>query len=178
MFGLSSGRRRKATLRGELQLTYDSTGAFLKKAKKYVKKGEVIHYMTLGFALPDGSVGRDPAFPNLPTVWDVYEKLNGKKLTGLPSRGLKHLLNMVGSGSKSLMLPKGTSDDMVNAYVKAVKNILKDKKFMKIAKKEIGDYPQAFGKDADNIVKNAVDLKPDMRKWMKNWINKQFNVSL
>ncbi len=88
------------------------------------------------------------------------------------------MLNMVGSGSKSLMLPKGTSDDMVNAYVKAVKNILKDKKFMKIAKKEIGDYPQAFGKDADNIVKNAVDLKPDMRKWMKNWINKQFNVSL
>ena len=178
VFGLSSGRRRKATLRGELQLTYNSTGAFLKKAKKYVKNGTVIHYMTLGFVKADGTIGRDPAFPNLPTVWDVYKKMNGKELTGLPSRGLKHLLNMVGSGSKSLMMPKGTADDVVDAYVSAVKKIRKDKKFMKIAKKEIGDYPQSIGKSASKIVKEAVDLKPDMKKWMKQWIQKRFNVAL
>ncbi|MEL0108086.1 MAG: hypothetical protein VW802_14215 [Rhodospirillaceae bacterium] len=178
VFGLSSGKRRKATLRGEIHLTYDSTGAFVKKAQKYVKKGTVVHYMTFGIVGPGNKIIRDPAFPNLPTAWEVYKMLYGKELSGKPDTALRHILNMGTMASKALLLPKGTSDAVYNAYLDAVKKSLKDKKFQKIAEKEIGSYPQALGKEAESVIKNAVDIHPSTKKWLTNWIKNKFNVSL
>ncbi len=178
LFGMSSGRRRKATIRGEVHLTYDSTGAFVKKAQKYVKKGVIVHYMTFGFITPDGKLARDPAFPNLPSIWDVYRKVYGKDLSGPADKFLRHMLNLGTMASKALLLPKGTSDDIYNTYLTAIKKTLNDKKFQKGAVREIGSYPQSVGKHAAQIIKDAVDIQPKTQKWFRGWMKKRFDVIL
>ena len=60
VFGLSTGKQRKAILRGELDINYDSADAYLSKAHKYVKKGAIVQIMTLGY-YANGKIGRDPA---------------------------------------------------------------------------------------------------------------------
>lgn len=49
VFGISSGGQRKAILRGEFNLKRDSALNYLKKVSKYVKKGKVVPFMTLGY---------------------------------------------------------------------------------------------------------------------------------
>ena len=178
VFGLSSGGRRKATFRGELKLNYHSTGVYLNKVQRYVKKSVLAHYMSFGFVTPDGKVVRDPAFPDMPNVWDAYKALYGKKMSGPGERSLRHFLNMATMASKELLLPKGTPNDVLEAYISAIKKTLKNKKFKKIAKKELGYYPQSLGKNAEAIIQNAVDIKPATRAWLKSWLQKQFDVSL
>ena len=35
----------------------------------------------------------------------------------------------------------------------------------------MGGYPHAFGAEADKIKKNSVDITPESKAWMRNWID-------
>jgi tripartite-type tricarboxylate transporter receptor subunit TctC len=178
VFGMGTGKRRKATIRGELHLTHDNTVAFLGKTSKYVKKGLLSHYMTLGVINADGAVVRDPAFPNIPTVADAYKAVYGKDPSGPQWKAIWHLTNIAVMASKSLWLPAGTPDDIQNTYISVVKKMLKDPAFKKSGGKAFSAYQQSFGKDAKNIVKNAVDINKKTYNWIKDWVKTKYNHNI
>ncbi|MEQ8192884.1 MAG: hypothetical protein RIB59_00200 [Rhodospirillales bacterium] len=178
VFGLSTGGRRKALLRGELQLSHDNTVAYLGKSKKYVEKGLLSHYMTLGYIQPDGTIGPDPAFPNKPTFFDAYKAVYGKAPSGPGWKALLHLMNITVMSAKSLWLPAGTSDDILNTYIDAMKKVLKDPEFIKHGGKEFESYPQSFGSEAAKIVKNAVSFDEETYAWIKKWIKKKYDHNI
>jgi len=79
VYGLSSGKRRKAVLRGELKMGMDSALKCLKVKKRYVKKGKVAMYMTMGFVKADGSIVRDPAMRNSLMLRNFMKKLTANR---------------------------------------------------------------------------------------------------
>ena len=177
IFGLNLGKARKAFMRDELTINHDTAGTYFKKVKKLVEKGEAIPLFTLGYP-KDGKVVRDPALPNMPTVLELYEKLNGKAPSGPKWDALKSMLALGITASKGFALPKNTPKSIVNIYIKAVKKTMKDKKFLKKAKKRLGPYPQVYGKDAQQAIIDAVTLTPSASKWLKNFLKKKFNVKV
>ncbi|MEQ8192972.1 MAG: hypothetical protein RIB59_00645 [Rhodospirillales bacterium] len=177
VFGLSTGKQRKAILRGELDINYDSADAYLSKAHKYVKKGTIVQLMTLGY-FANGKIGRDPAFPELPTFPEVYEKVTGKKPAGPMWDTYQHFFHMGVTASKAFALPPGTPDSILNTYVTAAKATVNDPKFKKIALKTLGTYEQSFGKDAQEVIKFAVDISPASKAFMAKWIKEQFDVNI
>ncbi len=179
VFGLNSGGRRKAVLRGELNISYDSAGSFMSKTMKYVKKGVVAHYMNLGFMNDKGEIIPDPAFPNTPTILDAYKAVNGGKMPSGPAwEAMKNLINIGVMYSKALILPGNTPDEIVDLYIKTVKKIMKKKKFNKLAKSELGNYPQVLGKEAAAILKGAVDIEPSTRVWIAKFLKKQYDFDM
>jgi tripartite-type tricarboxylate transporter receptor subunit TctC len=80
--------------------------------------------------------------------------------------------------SKGFSLPKGTPDAIVNVYIDAFKAILADEAFQKKAASTLGAYPQSFGADAAEIYKNALDLSPEAKTWLKTWIETNFQTSV
>ena len=178
VFGLSSGKQRRALRRGELHINYDSASAYNKKVKDYVKKGEAVPLMTLGYPLPDGSIVKSSEYPDMPTVLEAYQKLYGKMPSGPSFEAWKNFANMGVSASKGMVLPRGTPDDVRDAWIKTVKNIYQDKDFKNRALKILGNYPPQFGDDAAKVYKNATDMKPKVKEWLKAWINNKFNVTL
>ncbi|MFT5538989.1 MAG: tripartite-type tricarboxylate transporter receptor subunit TctC [Alphaproteobacteria bacterium] len=177
VFGLARGAARKAIQRGELQVSHDSSNSYLRKVRKLEKKGIVKPLFTLGYP-EGGKIARDPVFPNILTVAEVYEKMNGKAPSGPNWRALEAFIAMSVTASKGFALPKGTPDDIYNAYVKAAKMSVKDKEFKKRAKKILGKYPQVFGKEANDAVTAAVGFPPEVQKWLKAYIKTKFNVKL
>jgi tripartite-type tricarboxylate transporter receptor subunit TctC len=169
LFGLSSGKRRKAIARGELQLSIETVIKCKKNHKKLKKKG-VITYAALGFAKPDGSIGRDPIMPDLPYVGELYEKLNGKKPSGMQWNAIKALINIISMANKGLWLPPGVSKDVNKTYQKTIKAIYKDKKFKKLTRKRFGNNPQSFGRDALAVVKRGAGLDPKVKKWIFKFV--------
>ncbi len=178
LMGLSSGKRRKAYLRGEVDINLDSTPSCIKKVSQFEKKGKAAIFMMLGYRNKDGSIGRDPAYPNVYTVRDAYKALHGKEPSGHIWEMTKHFVNTAVMAGKSIHLPKGTPDDIVDTYVATAKKILKDKKFKKLSKRVIGVYSQVLGSEATAVLKEAYELKPETKKWMKDWIKKNLNVNI
>jgi tripartite-type tricarboxylate transporter receptor subunit TctC len=179
VLGLSSGKQRKALMRGELTVNYDSASSFNKKVQKHAKKGTVIPFMTLGIPQADGTVIKGEVFPDLPIALDGYRKLNGgKEPSGEVYEAWKNFATMGVSASKGISLPAGTSDEIHQVWTVAVKNILKDKEFMTKGRKIIGAYPFSFGKDAQAIYNNAVSIKPKTKEWMRAFILDKFGVKI
>jgi len=178
VFGLSSGEQRQAFLRGELNINYDTAGAFSRKVAKFQKDGKLVPVFTLGYGAPDGSISRDPAYPELPTITEAYEKVNGKAPSGPSADAYMAFLHMGVSASKSFVLPKGTPDEIVDVWVAAAEKVVADPKFRKTAKKVLGAYKQSYGPDAANVLKMATGVDPETKAWLKGWIKERFNHDL
>ena len=63
-----------------------------------------------------------------------------------------------GPASKGLVLPTGTSDEIVDAWRKAVEEMTNDLDFIDAAPKNIGPFPVVIGEDVRGIIGKAVDL--------------------
>lgn len=179
VLGLSTGKQRKALLRGELTVNYDSASGFNKKVLKHAKKGAVVPFMTLGIPQPDGSVKKGNVFPDLPIATDAYRALNGGKEPSGPVYGAwKNIVTMGVTASKGMALPSGTPDAVHETWSVAIEKILKDKDFASRGRKIMGDYPVYLRADAKAIYTNAVDVSPESKAWMTEWIHKNFGVKL
>jgi tripartite-type tricarboxylate transporter receptor subunit TctC len=178
VFGLSTGKQRKAILRGELNLNYDVVTKYDTSVARWVKKGDVKMFMNLGVLTPDGKVIKDPVLGGrAPNILEAYKAVYGKEPKGTHWEVMKSFVAMGVTASKSLALPKGTSDDIYNTYLSAFKSIYKDKKFTKMIAKDMGKYQHYFGKDAQAIVKFATGMSEKNKKWMAAWIKKKFGGS-
>jgi tripartite-type tricarboxylate transporter receptor subunit TctC len=175
VFGLSSGEQQKAFLRGELNINYDSTGTYSRKVSKYEKEGKLVPVFSMGYGAADGTIKRDPAYPDMPTVTEGYEKLYGKAPSGPAADAYNAFLHMGVTASKSLVLPKGTPDAVVDVWVEATKKIVADPDFRKLAKKVVGAYEQSYGNDAAKVLKAATDVSPETKAWLKTWIKQRFD---
>ncbi|MEX2451929.1 MAG: hypothetical protein WD407_13820, partial [Rhodospirillales bacterium] len=178
VFGLDSGDRRKAVLRKELNLSYDTAGSFAGKSMKYIKKGVIAHFMSLGYVSNEGKLIRDPAFPNVPNVAEAYKAVYGKEPSGPAWQALKHLIYISVMSSKSLFLPEKASDEVLNTYLNTIKTIMKQPDFKKVAKKELGGYEQTLGKEAAVQLKEAIDISPETRAWIAQFLKKKFDFNM
>jgi tripartite-type tricarboxylate transporter receptor subunit TctC len=177
-FGLSTSKQRKAYNRGEITLNYDAIGPYAKKVAKYEKKGTVAPYMSFGYLDGKGNVKRDLSYPDLPTVGEAYEAVYGKKPSGPMWEAYKVFLGLGVNASKAIALPAGTPADIVKVYSDTMKAIDKDPEFVKIADKRFGKLPRAFDDEALSILKQATQMKPEVRAWMKKWIKEKYDVNI
>ncbi|MDR7483228.1 MAG: hypothetical protein QN203_12075, partial [Armatimonadota bacterium] len=76
VFGFESrGPIRLAFERGELTLDFQASFVYHAQIAGLVREGKAIPLMTLGFINEKGEMVRDPAVPDLPTVYEVYQQL-------------------------------------------------------------------------------------------------------
>ncbi len=173
VFGLARGEVRQAMMRGEIELNHDTAETYLVNGEKMAKDGQIVPLFTLGY--PKGEdIIRDPTFPKLMTASELYEKLNGKAASGPLYQAYKSFVNLGVASSKGFALPPGTSDEIRDVYVAAMKKTLEDPEFKKASGDEVGDYPQLFGKDADFAIKQAVDLSPETDKWLLDFLSSKY----
>ena len=179
VFGLSTGKQRKALLRGETNINYDSASAYLKNVdQKYVKSGKVIPLMTLGI-WKNGKFERDPGYPNLPTVYEAYKAANGgKEPSGIEYEAFKNFFQMGVTASKAIALPTKTPQATVDVWVAATKKVMEDKDFIKKAGKIFTAYEKVFGTDASAVIRSAIDLSPEVKAYMKKFIKEKFNTNI
>lgn len=179
VLGLGSGDQRKALTRGELNVNYDTAGAFNKKVKKLAADGKVIPFMTMGIPQSDGSVVNSGVFPDLPTALDGYKKLNdGKSPSGPIYDAWKNFTTMGVSVSKGMALPKGTPDEIQAVWVATLDKILADPDFEDKGRKIMGAYPFTTGDDAKELYKSALSFSPEAREWLSTYIMDKFGVKI
>ncbi len=83
VFGFKGrGDGRLAFERGEVNIDFQTSSAYLKNVQPLVDSGEAVPLFSLGVLDADGNVVRDPTFPDLPTYPEAFEKLKGEKPTG------------------------------------------------------------------------------------------------
>lgn len=179
VFGMPGrGAGRLAFERGEALIDYQTTSAYLRNVVPLVKADKAVPLFSWGIIDDKGDFARDPTFPDLPHFAEAYEMAYGKKPSGPAFDALKSFIVAGFAAQKPLFLPKGTPQDVVDTYVAAIQKAVTAPGFKEKAGDQIGEYKQAVGPGAAKTFAVAVNIKPEAKAWVKNWLTTKYNVKL
>lgn len=179
VFGFKGrGDGRLAFERGEVNIDFQTSSAFIKNVQPLVEAGQAVPLFSLGVLDEAGDVVRDPTFPDLPTYPEAYEKLTGQKPAG-PAHDAYMAFFVAGfPAQKMVFLPKDTPDDIVAAYQKAFEDMKADPAYKENSEAVLGTYEQVTGNLAQALFEKATDLSPDLRKQVATMLAENYGVKL
>lgn len=178
VFGVTGNDANMGILRGEYNIQRDTAASYLSITESMANKGDAAALFTFGFPDGEGGIGRDPAFPDLPSFVEVYEKVHGKAPSGPDFDAWKTFFAASILTSKGLILPGGTPDNIVAAYDDAMKALVEDPEFQAAAAQELGGYPQLIGDEARAAISQAWTMEDDTRAWIADWLKRRFDTDL
>ncbi|RFC65376.1 tricarboxylate transporter [Fulvimarina endophytica] len=177
VFGMESrGAGRLAFERGEAGIDFQTSSAYLTSVKPLVESGKAVPLFSLGVVNADGSVERDPSFPELPTFVEFYEAATGAAPEGQAYEAWRSLMLAGFSLQKMVVLPKDAPADVIEAYGNAAKTIVEAPDFRERAGEEIGVYDQLVGAEADAALKEALKVDQSTRDFLTNWLSEDYSV--
>lgn len=179
VFGIKGrGAGRLMFERGEANIDYQTSAAFLSKVTPLVNEGKAVPIMTWGALDDAGNIVRDPTFPDIPTFKEVYTEMKGKEPSGEAWEAWKAFFIAGFPAQKMVFLPKGASQELIDTFSNAFKAVTERPDFLEISKKRLGVYPQATGKKAAAFKKMGTEVNPKAIAWIKGWLKDRYGVSL
>ena len=176
VFGMKGrGSGRLAFERSETNIDYQTSPAYLKSVVPLVKDKEAVPLMTWGALNKSGKLSRDPTFPSLPHFTEVYKRGGGD----LQSPGFAAWRAFFAAGfpaQKMIFLPKGTPDEIADAYRQAFVDIFASDEYKTTVEKALGKYRQFTGERAEKMKEVATTLDPESRQWVRDWLSRKYGL--
>ena len=171
------GEGRLGFERGEFNIDYQTTTAYLRSSLPLVQRGEAVPLFAWGLIDNSGKLVRDPNFPDLPTIEEAYEIVHQKKPSGIEWDAFKSFLISGFPAQKLLLLQDGTSDAIVEAYRQAMREMRKDPEYIAKRNDMIGEYEQVTDQEGEVLFKQATSISPEAREWVRSFLAQNYNVT-
>ena len=179
VFGIKGrGDGRLMFERGEANIDYQTSAAFLKNVTPLVEAGNAVPMMTWGALDADGNIVRDPTFPDMPSFKEVCEATAGCETSGKAWDAWKAFFIAGFPAQKMVFLPKGASQDAIDTYTKAFNDVLARSDFAEISAARLGVYPQMTGDKATATLKLGTEVNAEAKAFVQNWLKERYGVSL
>ncbi len=179
VFGFKGrGDGRLAFERGETNIDYQTSSAYIKNVQPLVDEGKAVPLFSWGNLDDDGNLVRDDTFPDLPHFGEAYEMLTGKAPSGPDYDAYFAFFTAGFPAQKMVFLPKGTPDDIVAAYQKAVVEMKSDPDYKATKEPVLGTYEQVTGKGADALFTKGTTISPELRKQVVDMLEAGYGVKL
>lgn len=179
VFGFGGrGDGRLAFERGEVNIDYQTSSAFINNVTPLIDEGTAIPLMSWGVLDDDGNPQRDPTFPELPILEEVYEMVHGEAPSG-PMYDAYKAFNTAGfAAQKMVVLPEGASDELIETYRDAWRDVFADPEYQATVEDALGSYGQVTDRAADALFTAGTNIDPEVRSMIVDMLESEYNVRL
>lgn len=171
------GPARLALERGEVNLDYQTTSAFLTQVEPMIDDGKATPLFSFGIP-EDGEIVRDPALPDLPTLEEVYENINGEAPSGEAYDAYRAFLSAGYFYQKGIWVNEGTDQTIVDAFRAAAKDLAADDEFNEKAKDALGGYPLIAGDEAQEDLTATFNVSDAVRSYTLDLLKNSYDVTV
>jgi hypothetical protein len=179
VFGVEGrGDGRLMFERGEANIDYQTSPAYLRSVVPLVEQGLAVPMMSWGSLDDEGNIVRDPTFPDLPSFKEVCEATAGCETSGDAWEAWKAFFIAGFPAQKMIFLPKAASPEVVATYDKALKEILARDDFKALAAATLGDDPQMTGQAAKKAKMLATQVPDSAKQFVIDWLLEDYGVTL
>jgi len=179
VFGMEGrGDGRLMFERGEANIDYQTSPAYLKSVVPMVEDGLAVPMMTWGGLDEGGNIIRDPNFPDIPTFKEVCEATAGCETSGESWDAWKAFFIAGFPAQKMVFLPGGAAPEVVAAYEKAFNDVIAREDFAEISAATVGVYPQMTGDAADKAKALATEVPDATKAFVVDWLAEDYGVTL
>ena len=179
VFGIKGrGDGRLMFERGEANVDYQTSSAYLANVVPLVENGQAVPWMTWGSLDADGNVVRDPTFPDIPTFKEVCEATPACSAEGDAWDAWKAFMIAGFPAQKMVFLPKGASPEAINTYTDAFDAVIARPDFPEISAKRLGVYPQMTGEQAQATLVLGTQVVESAKNFVRKWLEDEYGVTL
>ncbi|SFB01420.1 Tripartite-type tricarboxylate transporter, receptor component TctC [Lentibacillus halodurans] len=171
-----AGASRQAFEQGETNLDYQSGTSYQSNVQPLVDDGEAVPLFTYGFINAEGEIVADPAFPDIPTVKDVYVEVYGEEPSGEAWEAYKAFVGVANGMHKTLWLHGDAPESAVQALREGVESAVADEDFKKGADEVLGNYDPLVGEDLEASVDALASIEDETLQWVSDFLREEYNV--
>jgi hypothetical protein len=114
--------------------------------------------------------------PELPGLPEVYERIHDAPLAGIELDAYRAALTAGTMLQKVLWIHDDAPAAAHAALRAAIADLLADTAFLRIARRDVGDYPFYTGAAIERMLADAIDVPPEALDWLRAFIRTRFGV--
>lgn len=171
------GPIRLAFERGETNLDFQFTPVYMTQVADQVAAGRAIALMTGGSVGEDGRLtARDPAVPDLPSVYEVYKEMHGAEPEGVAWDAYQAIGSVTLSYGLTAYLHKDTPDEIIAAFEEVVAKINADPEFQARSQEVVGGYSLLPPSQVEGPLKAALQPSDEVRNYLRTLLAEKYDV--
>lgn len=167
-----------ALQRGEVDLDYQTTSSYGATVEPLVKDGNAVPLFSLGQVSDAGQIVRDPNFPKLPTVVEVYEDLHGQQPDPEALETYRAILALTYTYQKALWVPEDTPDEALGLLRSTAEDMGADPKFQDAAAEVLGGYPLDASPDLAERIDEAYRVDESVREDVLDLLESDYDITI
>lgn len=177
VFGMSTSEQRRAYLGGEVSANNDSLAAYKDVAEKE-GWGRVSPLFVMGGIDAQGKAKRIDSVPGVMTMEELYEAVNGSAPSGPDYKTYQVMHYLRTNLAKAIMLPPGTPQEIVDAWVEAFRSLESDAKYVDGMLNDIEAQSFVYGDELAAAFKGASGFGEEEQTAAGTYMRKTHGVAL
>ena len=179
VFGVEGrGDGRLMFERGEANIDYQTSSAYLANVVPLVDQGLAVPIFTWGALDDDGNIVRDPTFPDLPSFKEICEATAACETEGTAWDAYKAFFIAGFANQKTIYLPASAPQEVIDAYTAALEAIKARPDFAEISAVELGVYPQQTGEAAIIATEQATTISDEAKAYVLDWLKADYGITV
>lgn len=167
-----------ALQRGEVDIDYQTTTSYGPAVEPLVEDGTAVPLFSLGQVDEAGAIVRDPNFPDLPTVVEVYEQLYGEQPDPEAFETYRAILALTYTYQKALWVPEDTPDEALELLRSTAQDMGADPEFQKAAAEVLGGYPIDASPDLAERIGEAYRVDENVREDVLELLGTDYDITI
>lgn len=171
------GPVRLAFEQGEVNLDYQFTPVYLTQVVPSVAAGTAVPLWTGGSTDADGKLTqRDPIAPELPSVFEVYEELNGSAPSGIEWEAFQGIASVTYAYGLTGYMKPDTPQEVLDIFVEAVTAINADPEFQAESEKVTNGARLNAGPETEAAIKAALSPSEAVKTYLRTLLSDKYGV--
>lgn len=167
-----------ALQRGEVDIDYQTSASYGPAVEPLVEDGTAVPLFSLGQVDESGEIVRDPNFPDLPTVVEVYEELYGEQPDADALDTYRAILALTYTYQKALWVPEDTPDEALELLRSTAEEMGADPAFEKAAAEVLGGYPIDASPDLAERIGEAYRVDDSVRQDVLELLETDYDITI
>ena len=164
------GPSRVALEQGESTIDYQTSSAYIANVEPLIEEGVAVPLYSFGIFDEAGNVVRDPQFPDLPSLQEVYVECNGMDPSGVEWDAYRAALAAGFAIQKIIWVHNDAPADAVSALRAAATEMVADAEFQEVKNDLIGAYEFKVGDDVQTAFDSAASMSPETLAWLQAFV--------
>lgn len=161
---------------GETNFDGQTTQTYLENIQPLVEAGEAVPVYTSGI-VENGELIRDPRFPDLPTIGELYEERNGELPSGEAWEAYKFLVTVTNNLQKPVWMHGDAPEVAVDAIRTAFEDLQNDPEYQGETAEAIG-YDFVMGETLEQSVQALSEPPQDILDWLRDFAADEYDADL
>ena len=172
------GPSRVTFEQGVSNIDYQTTTAYKNSVEALVEEDRAVPLYSLGQIDANGDLIRDPQFPDLPTIEEIYVDIYGEEPSGDVWDAYKQTVGASYTLNKVIWVHKDAPGNYQDLLQKGMEALINDEEFATHSEEILEGYDTYVGEELNAQIKQSFSISQETKQWIIEYLRTNFDIDI